>query len=93
MALIRHGTLTAATVATVTLTTTGDSIETVEVLNRSGGAEIYFRTDGTAPTVGGDDCEVLPASIGGVEVSVAPQESLTVKLISSAAEDYTVRAG
>lgn len=62
----------------------------VEIKNR-GSVPIFFRLDGTAPTVGGDDAYV-----------VAPGESLqtpsvfsspvSVKLIASAACDYSVTA-
>ncbi len=90
MANVRHQTLVAATVATVNLTTNGSRIE---VVNRSGTAEVYFTTDGSTPTVGGNDCHVLPAAIGAVEVAddTAGANSV-VKLISSGTPAVSVRA-
>ncbi len=90
MANVRHQTLVAATVATVNLTTNGSRIE---VVNRSGTAEIYFTTDGSTPAVGGNDTHVLPAAIGAVEVAddTAGANSV-VKLISSGTPAVSVRA-
>jgi hypothetical protein len=48
---IRHGVLTGATVHEVDLS--GDH-KSVEVLNRTGTAEIFFTVDGPNPTVAGD---------------------------------------
>jgi hypothetical protein len=96
MAHIVHGTLVAGVVTTVQL---DEPFEDVEVLNRSGSAEIYFRLDGVAPTVGGTDCQVVPASISGVQVngitSLAQKADgsipgSTVKLISSGTPTFTV---
>jgi hypothetical protein len=93
MATIRHGTLVAATVTTVTFSADADTIDTVEVINRSGSAEIFFTVDGTTPTVAGNDCEILPAAVGAVEVGVPGRASTVVKLISAGAPTYSVRAG
>lgn len=87
----KHATLVAATVDTVTLP---GAVNSVEVLNRDGVAEIYFTVDGTTPTVGGDDTQVLPATIGGIEVDTSQGVADTgtvVKLISSGTPKYTVR--
>lgn len=64
--------------------------ELVEVLNRNGAGEIYFRLDGTDPVIGGDDSQVVPAVIGATEVGGIVTQPTTVLLISAAACDYTV---
>lgn len=81
--LAKHGILTANAVEIVTV-----KRYAVEIKNR-GTVSIFFRMDGTAPTVAGDDTYV-----------VAPGESLTmdpdytayasVKMVASAACDYSV---
>jgi hypothetical protein len=95
MARIKHGTLVASTVATVTL----DLVDSgrivsrqkrVEVINRDGAAEIYFTVDGTTPTVAGDDCFVLPAAMGSLEVGAPKGTPTVVKLISSGTPTYSV---
>lgn len=83
---VAHGTLTANTVDVVTLT--GGAQANVEVLNRSATADIYFRTDGTVPTVGGTDCDIVPAG-GAVKLSVPVATATVIKLISSAAAAYS----
>lgn len=57
-ARVAHQTTAANAVSVVTLTSAWN---TVEVVNR-GTTELFVRTDGTAPTVGGDDCDVVPGS-------------------------------
>lgn len=86
-----HGTLAADVVATVILT---QEARTVEVLNRDGAAEIYFTADGSTPAVGGDDCFVLPAAIGSLEVTArgARDDQTVVKLVSSGTPTYSVQA-
>ncbi len=90
MASVRHATLVAATVSTVNLTTNGSRIE---VVNLDGAAAVYFTTDGSTPTVAGNDCHVLPAAISAVEVAdeTAGTNSV-VKLISSGTPTVSVRA-
>ena len=81
----KHATLTAATVDTVTI----GGNEAVEVLNRSASDTIYFTTDGSTPTVGGDDTFI----VGAGQSVVIPGRRVSgeaVKLISSAAADYSV---
>lgn len=80
-----HETLVASTADSVTFT---DDITEVEVLNRDGAAEIYFTVDGSTPTVGGENCRVLPAAIGGLELRV--EHGDVVKLISSGTPTYSV---
>lgn len=86
IAKAKHSTLTAATVATWTFTT---NFSYVEVKNRaaSSTAGISFTTDGSTPTVLGDDCElVLP----GESLVVALDGTDTVKLISATADAYSI---
>lgn len=83
---VKHGTLTSNTVATVDL---GVDADTVEVVNR-GTQDIYFRIDGTNPTVAGDDCEIVTAGTA-LEVTRKAAGNATAKLISTGAAAYTVR--
>lgn len=84
----QHGTLVASTVATVTLV--GDYTR-VEVLNRSGTAEIFFTVDDTAPTVAGSGTYILPAIAGASLVTPSPSAAATiVRLISSGTPTYSV---
>lgn len=89
MAKTKHITLVAATVATVNLAVNASR---VEVVNRSGSAEVYFTVNGATPTVGGDDTHVLPAAIGSVEVPDEIGGDVVVKLISSGTPTVSVRA-
>lgn len=84
-----HGTLTASTVATVTLTR---DFQRVEVLNVTGSAAIYFTVDGSNPTVAGDDTYVVPAVTGASFSAPANASGSTtvVKLISSGTPGYAV---
>ena len=88
MAFARHGTLTAATVATVVLSDTNTG---VEVYNRSSAGYIYFTVNNAAPTVAGNDTFVVGP---GQSVSVPDAEvsSVNVKLISATADAYSVTA-
>jgi len=93
MAWVRHGTLTANTVAAVTVP--DRSFAAIEVMNRDGAAEIYFLVnrsgETTDPTVGGDDCEVLPAATSTLEIDAESGE-VVIKLISTGTPKYSVRA-
>lgn len=86
MALRKHGTLTASTVATVNLDGGGN----VEVMARGTG-DIFFTTNGQTPAVAGDDTYCVPS--GGFVV-VADEDgssaATTVKMISSGAPSYSV---
>ena len=91
-----HGTLTAATVATATVTAPAEtgtrnlrSLRHVEVLNRGPSGDIFFTVDGTTPVVNAADTYVvLPG--GGVEVDVPGADTITVKLISAGTPAYSV---
>lgn len=84
---VAHGTLVANEVATVAFDI---DKEHIEVLGRDGASEIYFRVDGQDPTVGGEDCYVLPAVIGSVIVDAAGSSNAVVKLIAAGVTTYSV---
>lgn len=83
----KSGTLTPATVATVTIT--DGYPDGVWVANRSQSGQIWVRFDGVNPTVAGDDC-CLVMGFRLFPVTTVGKETIVVKLISSAALDYTV---
>jgi hypothetical protein len=83
---VRHGALTANTVATVALPIDAD---TVEVVNR-GDADIFFTINGTVPTVDGNDVEIVTAGTA-LEIDRRAAGNVTVKLVSTGTPDYTVR--
>jgi hypothetical protein len=85
----KHATLVANTADSVTLTSRPTS---VELRNFSSSAVIFFRLDGTAPTVSGDDTDRLgPEEILQVDLprDVEPPQ---VGLISSGTPAYSIRA-
>lgn len=82
---IRDKTLSADTVDTVTFDRLGPLVEVLT----DGAAPIYFTTDGTEPTVGGNSTHVLPAAPGRVGVNVAGPDHI-VKLVSPGAPTYSV---
>ena len=89
----KHGTLSAATVATETFAVV--NLGWVYVTIRDGATgPIYFTVDGTTPTVGGDDTWVVQAvggHIKGVQIPTSISgTSLEVKLISASADGYSV---
>ncbi len=89
-----HGTLIAGQVSTVTLTSADG---TVEIINRTGIAEIYFTVgapsnEPIAPTVEGDDCYVVPEGLTSYVVN-GVQGAVIVRLISSGTPKYSVIGG
>jgi hypothetical protein len=82
----QHQTLAATVVDTVTLDADYDY---VEVLNRASSGDIYFRVDGTAPTVAGAGCYVVQPG-QSLQVLVKSPGNTVVKLISSATPPYSV---
>ena len=85
----KHATLVANTADTVTLTSRPTS---VELRNFDSTAVIFFRLDGTAPAVSGDDTDRLgPDETVQVDLprDVEPPK---VGLISSGTPAYSVRA-
>lgn len=88
MARSVSGTLTPDTVATVTITPVDST--GIEIINRSASGTIWYRADGTAPTVAGDDCHPV---LGARQVDnpfTVDARTVVIKLISTSALDYTV---
>lgn len=82
-----HRTLVAATVDRVTFA----DFDQVEVMNRSGSAEIYFTVDASDPTVGGSNTHCLPAAISALVAKSGARGSTVVRLISSGTPTYSIR--
>ncbi len=96
MPFVRHGTLVATTVTVVDLP--ANKLDTVEVANIDGIAAIYFivtdvHNTSAVPTVGGNDCEVLPAAMCALSVGAPDSAPVRVKMISAGTPKYSVRAG
>lgn len=84
----KSGTLVANTVTSVTVTDVNPG--GVEIVNRSQTGQIWVTLDGTEPTVAGDDCFIVLGARYFENPTVPAREQVVVKLISSAALDYTV---
>lgn len=63
------GTLAASTVEEIIIPP-GSGFNALRLSNRSGSAEIFYRLDGTDPTVGGAGCGLIPAAIGSQIISM-----------------------
>lgn len=87
MAACEHGTLTAATVATVTITAGSDILVICH-----GTGPIYGRTDGVDPTVGGDDCFAVPSNGWRIVRSGDRVGTRDVKLISAGTPGFSVES-
>ncbi|WBB94192.1 hypothetical protein [Verrucosispora sp. WMMC514] len=88
MAHTRTVTLTADEEETVTFPYNG---RRVEVFNIDGAAEVWFTTDNTPATVGGDGCIPLAAVISSVEVDDEVSGNAVVRLISPGTPRVHVR--
>lgn len=90
----RHDVLDAGIIATLDDFT--EKANAVEVLNRTGDAEIYFTVSDAAhpipaePGVRYDDTYVVPAAIGAVTVAHPGTGIPVVKLISDGTPGYSV---
>lgn len=83
---VQNGTLTASTVATISVT---EATPAITIINRSQTGTIWATLSGATPTVAGAGCyPVLGAST--FMVSTPHTTAVSVKLISSAALDYSV---
>ena len=89
--VVYHGTLTATTVDTVTLS---QGTSAVEVYNRAaaGGADIYVTTTNIDPTVGGNDCYIITPQTSDLLPTFrdSGNKAATVKIISSGTPSYSV---
>jgi hypothetical protein len=90
----RHFTLAAGAAQTFTLPSA--DYAAIEIMNRGGSDEIYVSFDGTAtpaaPTVGGNDFDVIPAVTGGaLQLRRDSGTAITVKLISAAGTTASIR--
>lgn len=83
-AVAKSATNNGSAVDTVTLTT---DFTQVEVLNRSTSATLWVRTDGTDPTVAGDDCYAVPP---GTARRIESPGADAVRLLGSASCPFTV---
>lgn len=90
----RHGTLAISTVATVTMNFTQyGGGRSVRVVNRSGTGVIWYTIDGSTPVAAANDTLLVDANITANDHKLGPAdgaETVTVKLISTAALDYSV---
>lgn len=84
----KHETLGVADESTVTF---GADFGRVAVLNVTGTAPVYFRADGTAATVAGDDTYAVPPGARRV-IEVDTDGPTAVSLISAAAADVEIEA-
>lgn len=81
---------TAGAVTTVTL----DGLYEAVAVRWRGGSEIFFTTDGSTPTVEGDNCYCAPAGVGPAVRAVVPSAdsngSTVVKFIGVSAYAFNV---
>ncbi len=82
VATAKHATLVASTVDTVNFASAAPAYE---ITNLSTSADMYARTDGTSPTVAGDDTTIVRA---GDSVTLRGARSSQVRLISSGTPEY-----
>lgn len=81
---IKHAVLAPNVVDVINLTMHSRS---VEVINR-GDFDIYFTANGPVPTVGGDDCDIVP--VGTALQVYSSQDETIVRLVSIGEVEYTV---
>ena len=85
-----HQTLTANTVASVSLAQTEGDFVLVHL--RSGSGPVYFTVDGSTPTVGGANTWVVHSNFPVRSVPVQHSNAQEVKLISATADAISVEA-
>lgn len=94
--IVRHVTLTASVVSTITLPVNAGAIEAT--MRATGAADTFLTVDNSTPSVGGADCALLPG-VGGAVV-VLPDETpappgpavSVVKLVSAGTPSIAIRA-
>lgn len=81
------GTTVSNVVSTITFSTWYPYVE----ITNSGAVDLWVRTDGTAPTVSGDDCTYVPFQTWKSDILNRGTGSNTVvKIISSGVTTFTV---
>lgn len=73
----KHSTLSGSTVDTITIA----GVSSVEVYNRDSTTDLYASGDGTTPTVGGDNTDIVPPN-SAVVIELSSGVS-AVKIIGS----------
>ena len=84
---IHNVTLTAGAEDTFTFP---DDVTEVEVLSHDGAATIYFTVDGTAATITGRHCRILPAAVSSVTAEPPTAGPTVVRVISSGTPTISV---
>lgn len=59
-----------------------DDVGTVEIINMTGTAPVYFTIDGNPAEVGGARSRILPAAVCGIEYEPTGSDPTRVSLIS-----------
>lgn len=89
MAVRKHVTLVASTVATVTV---DGGFEFIEVVNTTAASLVYFTVDGSTPTIAGDDTWVAVPNVPVALENVDRAGTVDVKLISAGTPVVGVQA-
>jgi hypothetical protein len=80
VARAKHATLSGTTVDTVTVT---GAHEEIEVLNRSGAADLYVTTDGSVPVAGADNTDIVPVGTSLVLRASAGEGGTVVQILGN----------
>lgn len=83
---ITSGTTVAGIVSQVLFTT---YYQRIEIVNR-GNTELWYRVDGTDPTVAGDECNVVPGKSNQDNILNLNAAGTDVRMISTGVIDFTV---
>ncbi|GGM75644.1 hypothetical protein GCM10012275_52930 [Longimycelium tulufanense] len=67
-----------------------DDLVAVEVLSHDGAAAVYLTVDGSAPAVEGDNCHVLPAVVGAIQLEPPTYTGTRVRMISAGTPTLSV---
>jgi len=93
----RHGVLTAGTVTEVVVPASAapmrPRIARLEVVNRNAAGELWFTTDGSDPTVQGDNVNVIPAVMGSYVIDGWSGRDFSIRLMSAVAVAWSVQVG
>lgn len=93
----RHGVLTPGTVTTVDVPGSQvpqrPRVARLEVVNRNAAGELWLTTDGTVPSVAGNDVNVIPAVMGSFIVDGWNGMMMRVQLVSDQAVAWSIQVG